>query len=335
MVPEGDALEARSLIYGIVATNLALSIVGSLIYLHATYGVVQLYSRGYTDLLVSSLRIFLSGTGALLIDVLLIIVVYEFISKHSKVLLVRIMCSLVAVVIVDCFVFTTAAFAGTAEFKMTLLSSLVGKTTMATFYSFVMFGYLRIFPATNPHDPYAVRDIFAHLTYRQRFDELADKAQHDDLSGLYNRGYFDRMLDQTLQSHDHVALVFIDIDDFKKVNDAYGHTRGDRVIQMLATTMTDVFRSTDVACRFGGDEFSVILPGVGQGAAQRATERLRERLVEPCDSDGMTFGPGHLGLSIGLAFKPEDGSTPLDLIETADSRLYQAKRTGKNRTVGL
>src|SRR5690606_38742088 len=127
------------------------------------------------------------------------------------------------------------------------------------------------------HDPYAARDIFAHLTYRQRFDALSEKALRDDLSGLYNRGHFDRALASAVETSDQVGLVLIDVDDFKSVNDKHGHMAGDLALKTLAQAMLETFRDTDVACRFGGDEFAVILPDVDGEAALRAAERLRAR----------------------------------------------------------
>lgn len=171
------------------------------------------------------------------------------------------------------------------------------------------------------------RDVLSQS--ERRFKKLS---YTDALTGLYNKRYFSLNLDRILS--DWVApaqppcLLFIDIDDFKSFNDSHGHDQGDLVLRGLARVMTESVREADLPCRWGGEEFAVILPGVGLEQAQAIAERIRQRFGQ------IAFIPAGQAvqktISLGLAqFQP--GETVEDFIRRADQALYQAKRSGKNR----
>jgi diguanylate cyclase (GGDEF)-like protein len=163
---------------------------------------------------------------------------------------------------------------------------------------------------------------------------LYKSATHDHLTSAFNRRYFDEHLEREM-SHSRrqripLALLVIDVDHFKRVNDTHGHQQGDEVLRQLGTLVAGSIRREDVFCRVGGEEFAVIMRDATDDAAQRFGERLRS-LVEKF---GFAGGPGRLPvtISIGIAgFDSERHDDPGQLVEAADQALYEAKRTGRNR----
>jgi diguanylate cyclase (GGDEF)-like protein len=164
---------------------------------------------------------------------------------------------------------------------------------------------------------------------------LEAQASLDSLTGLYNRGHLSVLAD-SLQSAGSrsapVSLMMLDIDRFKRVNDTYGHGAGDDVLISVARQLSANARETDVPCRYGGDEFLVLLEGADSQSAENAAERLRERIAMtpvPCGGELV-----HTTISVGVATMPGGGGVDLpDLIERADRALYKAKETGRNRVV--
>src|ERR1044071_8059118 len=164
---------------------------------------------------------------------------------------------------------------------------------------------------------------------RARLEHLA---QTDSLTGLYNHRYFHERLRSELtrasRSHDACAILMFDLDDFKRVNDVYGHGAGDQLLIQLARVARDTVRGSDVVCRIGGEEFGVIMPscdaGDALGLAARMTERLRETEFEPA---------GHMTVSIGVAQGPEHAMNPRELVACAEAAMMTAKARGKNQTV--
>ncbi|RVU40945.1 sensor domain-containing diguanylate cyclase [Rheinheimera riviphila] len=167
---------------------------------------------------------------------------------------------------------------------------------------------------------------------RQTGQQLKQLAHHDSLTGLPNRLYFQQQLSATLQltlqQHKTMALMFIDLDNFKTVNDSFGHDYGDEVLQLVSARMQQVLRGQDLLCRLGGDEFAVLLSELND---IRHAESLAERLIAAVRLPMVIRE--HLmpvGATIGLAFCPLDASEPATLLQKADEAMYAAKRAGKN-----
>jgi diguanylate cyclase (GGDEF)-like protein len=158
-------------------------------------------------------------------------------------------------------------------------------------------------------------------------------AYHDALTGLPNRRLLlDRLNQATARPSRHrrrVALVFFDVDGFKAINDKLGHAKGDKILQEIARRLSACLRETDTACRYGGDEFIVMLPEVEdeQGAAV-VQQKIRAQLAAPYHVDGATIA---VTLSMGAAVYPEDAKDCHDLIQLADSAMYSVK-TGNGAT---
>jgi diguanylate cyclase (GGDEF)-like protein len=166
---------------------------------------------------------------------------------------------------------------------------------------------------------------------RQALEQLATI---DDLTGLYNsRMYYSMLTGEIARAQRHgfpISVLMIDIDHFKSVNDDYGHLAGDRVLERLGLLLKERTRGGNSVCRYGGEEFTIILPELGVEAASETAERLRET-VEQTRFD---IGENHkikLTVSIGVAAFPESGSTAEELTKAADIGLYTAKEEGRNR----
>src|SRR6266536_1844133 len=161
---------------------------------------------------------------------------------------------------------------------------------------------------------------------------LERQAQTDSLTGRYNHRYFHEHVRSELtrasRNRDSVALLMLDIDDFKKVNDIYGHGVGDQVLRELATQLKAAVRGSDLVCRLGGEEFGVVMGSCGTEDAVALANRLTERLKE------LEFGPaGKLTVSAGAAEGPSDASNPRELIACAEAAMMTAKARGKDLIV--
>ena len=162
----------------------------------------------------------------------------------------------------------------------------------------------------------------------QKIGKLHLDVQTDPLTGLRNRRGMDDALGAWQAGQQPFAAVALDIDHFKRVNDTHGHGVGDQVLQRLAELMRENARSDDVLCRVGGEEFLILLPDASLEVAAQVAERLRERL-EHTDIPPA----GHITLSLGVAHWPQHGSDIAEVLDIADTALYEAKRTGRNRVV--
>ena len=164
-------------------------------------------------------------------------------------------------------------------------------------------------------------------------EQLLDQAIRDPLTDLYNRRHFDPSFEREWarcqRQHQVMSLMVLDIDHFKKVNDQHGHDAGDEVLRAVAHTLTQFFRNEDLVARLGGEEFAVLMPGIGAEACVQRAEALRERLA--AQQVALPHG-GELAVtvSIGVASYPAQGEDPAHLMRSADQALYAAKRGGRN-----
>jgi len=165
--------------------------------------------------------------------------------------------------------------------------------------------------------------------------ELQALAVSDPVTGLYNHRHFQAALrvevERARRHNRSTSLLMIDVDLFKPINDTYGHAFGDEVLRELARAIEGELRATDVPCRYGGDEFAVVLPETDADEARRVAQRMLDTVRAlpvrpPRGSEAL-----RLSLSIGVATYPEDGETAGDLIASADSRLYLAKQSGRSQ----
>jgi diguanylate cyclase (GGDEF)-like protein len=169
----------------------------------------------------------------------------------------------------------------------------------------------------------------ATLVCEANIEELVGMSLRDGLTGLFNHTYFYQQIDyevrRFLRYGSLVSLVLIDIDDFKGVNDTLGHREGDRILAAMGRTLMHVARDSDVCCRYGGEEFSVILPLTGIHEAGNIAMRMQADLAEQV-SDGRV-----VTVSVGVAACTDTTESYRQLVEKADAALYFVKGSGKNR----
>jgi diguanylate cyclase (GGDEF)-like protein len=174
-----------------------------------------------------------------------------------------------------------------------------------------------------------------NFTLREKLRNLSIR---DPLTNLYNRRFMTETLHREMtvagRSHDQTSVIQIDIDDFKTFNDSYGHEVGDAVLCSVAEIMLGLFRESDVPCRSGGEEFTIILPRCTWDIANLRALELQERVaVMVIHMASSQPAPRSPTLSIGIATSPEHGHTGEDLLRGADAALYSAKSAGRNRIV--
>lgn len=171
-----------------------------------------------------------------------------------------------------------------------------------------------------------------------RSQKLLQMATSDPLTGLLNRGYVDdRLAIEISRARRHrqaLTVVVIDADRFKSLNDTHGHSAGDLVLKKIAALLRNSFRQSDTVGRYGGEEFVVLLPETDIEVAWQKVESLRESVANTSVVLSRQGQTAQLTISAGLASFPEDGEDAADLFATADERMFQAKRDGRNRVVG-
>ncbi|WP_159434189.1 sensor domain-containing diguanylate cyclase [Domibacillus mangrovi] len=173
---------------------------------------------------------------------------------------------------------------------------------------------------------YEVRQLYQHISNHLNF--LSAEIGRDGLTGLANRRAFDITIQEWMQNRHTFSLILIDIDNFKCVNDTYGHVAGDEVLKSLADVMCKMSREQDICFRYGGEEFCLLVDSEKREVAYTSAEQLR-RAVEKMEN--ITGEP--ITISLGISTYEKDYQTPDQLIKEADSVLYEAKSKGKNKTI--
>jgi diguanylate cyclase (GGDEF)-like protein len=174
-----------------------------------------------------------------------------------------------------------------------------------------------------------VREAAVRRERRRMAQRVAHLAYHDALTDLPNRTLLHDRLGQAIRAGQRdaepVALLVLDLDGFKEVNDTYGHRSGDRVLQHVASRIRGLLRDVDTIARLGGDEFAVLLPSTGLGGATLAARKVLEEIEKPCVIEHRRLS---VRGSIGIAWFPEHAKSPDTLLQKADLAMYQAKSEG-------
>lgn len=160
-------------------------------------------------------------------------------------------------------------------------------------------------------------------------DKIIEDTRKDSMTGLYNHKAFYDMLNRQMASREGFSMIIIDIDDFKKINDTYGHAAGDQVLLEVVALIRKSIRKEDIASRYGGEEFAVLLPGKTCIEAYQVAEEIRRK----CAEHRMPDIKGRVTISLGVAEWNRREENGILLFKQADESLYEAKRTGKNKTV--
>lgn len=176
--------------------------------------------------------------------------------------------------------------------------------------------------------------IVKYFITSRDFEHQYKLATTDGLTELYNHRYFQEQMKSNVENSkrygNEFSMIILDIDFFKKFNDTYGHQSGDAVLRQVAQTLKRSVRATDIACRYGGEEMSIILPNTGKNVAHSTAEKICERVSS---NKFKLQGDKEVSvtISLGVSTYPQDGQTPSELIEAADKRLYNAKNNGRNQ----
>jgi diguanylate cyclase (GGDEF)-like protein len=170
----------------------------------------------------------------------------------------------------------------------------------------------------------------------QLYEKTVMRAHMDSLTELWNHGYFQYILQTEMEkaraTNAPLSLMMLDIDDFKIYNDMLGHQAGDRLLKELAFVLKNQSRKMDYVCRYGGEEFTIILPQTEKKEAFMIAERIRLDVEKYAFNHEEILPQKKFTVSLGLATFPEDGHSPSEIISASDKRLYEAKNKGKNNT---
>jgi diguanylate cyclase (GGDEF)-like protein len=178
--------------------------------------------------------------------------------------------------------------------------------------------------------------LWAETELTQANRRLQDKALRDALTGLYNRGYLEESLareaSRARRSGKPFGVMMIDIDHFKRFNDTFGHAAGDTVLRMVGQLLLSLARAEDIPCRYGGEEFVLVMSHASPATLRERAEKLRLGVQGlAIESDDCSVGP--VTLSVGIAIFPDHGDSGLAVLQAADAAMYRAKAAGRNRVV--
>jgi diguanylate cyclase (GGDEF)-like protein len=329
-----DAAVVRAPIYGLLAGNFLTVGLGFFLSHHQTIGAVpgRIADLAFIDEMG---WLMLWGTMLLYVDSLAIILLYERLGRvFRKSTAMRFFVAGVVVLTFDQIGFFAALhFLNRAPVEV-FWGGWLAKMMAACAYAVLITVYLRYSRISAiPVSPRPISDIFADLTFRERYEDLLDRSGRDALTGVYDRSRLEfeapRMLSAMLAAGKPMALMIIDADHFKEINDRFGHLAGDGVLRDTASCLQRALRGGDGIFRFGGEEFVVICEDTGPEAGTERAEALRrsvETQIRRPDDAPVT-------VSIGIANSYHDGTTLNALLSTADARLYAAKSAGRNRVV--
>ncbi|ANH03951.1 MULTISPECIES: GGDEF domain-containing protein [Shinella] len=329
-----DASVVRAPIYGLLAGNFLTVGLGFFLRHHQTIGVVpgRIADLAFIDEMG---WLMLWGTTLLYLDSLAIILLYERLGRvFKKSTALRFFVSGVAVLTFDQIGFFAALHFLNGAPTEVFWGGWIAKMLAASAYAVLITVYLHYSRISAiPVSPRPISDIFADLTFRERYEDLLDRSGRDALTGVYDRSRLEyeapRMLSAMMAAGKPLALMIIDADHFKDVNDRFGHLAGDGVLKETAASLQRALRASDRLFRFGGEEFVVICEDIAPAAGTERAEMLRRTVeAEIRRPDGVP-----MTVSIGVANSYSDGTTLNALLSAADARLYAAKNAGRNRVI--
>jgi diguanylate cyclase (GGDEF)-like protein len=337
-----DALEARKLIFGVAIANIVFLPLSLLVAAQLQSPQVINPFHLSPDLFGVQPRIVVSSAVVLFVDTLIVCLLYEWISRYTRSVFLRVYLSLTVTLYFDSIAFATAAFAGSPAYTDIMVSQLVGKTVAALVYSIILATYLRYFNVAESMvvgEGRALGAMFRVLTYRQRYEELQRIVVRDALTNVYNRGFFDEAIEKYVamskRSGRSICMMMVDVDHFKRVNDTYGHTEGDLVLQLIAAAISSTLRVSDYVCRYGGEEFAILLPQTELAQATILAERIVAELPRALAAGWKGAEVMPITVTIGVAECPREAADGPELVRIADRRLYAGKAAGRNRVAAV
>ncbi|MDH6268669.1 diguanylate cyclase (GGDEF)-like protein [Rhizobium sp. SG_E_25_P2] len=330
-----DAATVRQLIYGLLGGNTICLLFAFVLRLHTGLGLAP-GAMPDTDFLDQMGVLMVWGTALLYIESIGVILLYEALGRWmGRSPAPRLWLASVLALIFDQIGFYAVLRLLYDAPISVFWASLTGKCFFAFVYAVLAAFYFRFFASGAATAKRFPADVFADLTYRERYDALLARSGVDTLTGVKNRGRLEEVGPGLIQHHMEtsaaLSLLIADVDHFKQINDRFGHLQGDAVLRAIAEALKSGLRNdVDQLFRFGGEEFLILMPGIGHDAALRAAERLRLRVEAQ-----VTAGGAPVSVSIGVASAPAGGDTLRALIDTADQGLYRAKANGRNQVDGV
>ncbi len=276
------------------------------------------------------------GTALLYIDAIGIILLYEKLGRFiQRWVVLRFMIAGFVLLTFDQIGFFAALHYFSGVPMAAFWSGWIGKILAVLIYSGLFALYqrgIRRHLATTAHR--SVLDVFHDLTFRERYDDLVSRSGRDLLTGTFDRNRMEvegpQILRDSQKRNETMTLLLIDADDFKAVNDQFGHLEGDGVLKAVAAAISNALRPTDRLFRFGGEEFVVLCTRTNHAEALLLAEHLRWQVAETIRNPGGK----PITVSIGVATSGDDAASFNGLLAIADDRLYLAKNDGRNRVVG-
>jgi diguanylate cyclase (GGDEF)-like protein len=332
-----DATAARQIAWGLIIANIGGALLILMLVVSARHGAdVGTLPIGLD--IGRTLARMSVGTLLLFIDIVAALVAYNLLTRLALPFVLRAGAVLTVVLIFDTLIYQAIIGGGTGGFLAETRGHIVAKVLVAWLYVLLMWLYLR----TAEEDTLsqwiarrADRDLFAVLTYRERFERLAQQVIRDPLTGAFNRLYLDTRLAEQIdlerRRQTGVAVLMIDIDHFKRVNDEHGHATGDDALKHVARLISTHVRRGDIVCRYGGEEFAVILPGAKRKEAVIIAHHVCVAVRNATFMRGTT--PIPITITIGVAAAPVDGRDAPAVLAAADGCLYAGKKQGRNRVV--
>ncbi|WP_091737512.1 GGDEF domain-containing protein [Phenylobacterium immobile] len=326
-----DAESMRQPVYGLLGGNVLMVILALILRLHTPAAEMPGFNPDLRFLDQMGV-LMVWGTALLFVDLIAMVLLFERLSQGKGLAVpLKIFISLAVVLSCDQAFF----YAGLRVISGVPISAFYGgwiaKVGAAAFFTLMLSLYLRFARDVGlPARPHGMGDVFDRLTYRRRYEQLVEMVGKDTLTGLDDRGRFDTAGPQALlaaaRAGQAVSLMMIDIDQFKAVNDRYGHPVGDQIIREVAAAIAGVTRSEGMLFRYGGDEFA-LMTRLSPTDAAPVGERVRAA-VAAADYDAVDRP---VTVSIGLAGFPADAADFASLLMRADAALYEAKARGRNQ----
>lgn len=330
-----DVLVARQPIYGLLFGNFLVVALVMILRNHDAVDVIggRVPDIGFIDE-IGLLMVW--GSILLFIDSIAVILLYEQLGKWlGRNLAIRFLICGATVLTFDQAGFFLALHYIYDVPSEAFFGGWAAKMAATLVYTSFFMIYLKYFDAEDKWlTNRSFKDVFDMLTYRERYEDLLKIVDRDHLTGAYHRRHYDTHAPEALQSglekNNQVSFLVIDIDYFKSINDRLGHKAGDEVLKTIAQLLQENLRTEDQLYRYGGEEFVLICDRMAAGAALALAERIR-KIIERFT---IIYLPEKVTVSIGVATAPHDGATIEELFETADGRLYEAKKTGRNKVIG-
>lgn len=330
-----DAATVRQPIYGLFLGNILTVAIAWLLQLHTPIALARGDGANF-DFLKEMGWLMVWGTTLLYLDSIGIILLYERLGPYLKRRIIwRFMiCGFVLLT------FDQIGFFGVLHYFLEIPASVFWDGWKAKMFAVciytALFAIYEIWIRRGgvPASVRPIGDVFSDLTFRERYNDLLNRTGRDVLTGVYDRARMELeapvMVREALRQGQFVTVLILDVDHFKDVNDRFGHLQGDEVLKALTLRLGTILRSADRLFRFGGEEFVAVCPATDHTEGMRLAERLRSAIatsVELPDGTPVT-------VSIGVATADTDGVCFTTVLSSADERLYQAKKGGRNCVVG-